>query len=122
MTDNPRHQDCPFDRILWRTPYLVLPKLAIQAMPMEWRQRLAALLEEAEDAGLSTPAYHVFRDDGPGQPYTRCRVVNEDTGFCKLVAGEEDPWANYRRGHVRDLCPDFNTGSTPVDEKSEYQP
>lgn len=99
--------DCPFDTILNRTPYLVLPKLAIQAMPIEWRRRLAALLQEAEDAGLATPEYHVFRDDGPGQRYTRARTVNESTGFVRLCGGDHDPWADYRYGDAWKLSEEY---------------
>ena len=66
-----RDDDCPFDLRLARTPYLVMPKMAIQAMPREWRERLEALLLEAEEAGLETPEYHVFRDDGEGEKYPR---------------------------------------------------
>lgn len=101
------YRQCPFDCRLARTPYLVLPKLAIQAMPMEWRERLDAMLAEMEGLGIETPEYHVFRDDGPGEQYTRARVVNEVTGYIRLVAGESDPWADYRHGNVPDLCPKF---------------
>jgi hypothetical protein len=103
------HQ-CPFDLRLARTPYLVLPKLALQVMPMEWRHRFEALLVEMEDAGIETPDYHVFRDDGQGERYTRARVVNEQTGFVRLVGGEDDPWADYRHDQFRkvsELCPEF---------------
>lgn len=102
--------DCPFDTRLPRTPYLVLPKLAIQAMPLEWRRRFDAMLGEMEVLGIKTPDYHVFRDDGPGERFTRATVVNEDTGFVRLVKGEPDPWADYRhmqREKVAALCPAF---------------
>lgn len=99
--------DCPFDSRLARTPYLVLPKLAIKAMPFEWRDRFEAMLVEMEDLGIETPEYHVFRDDGPGERYTRARVVNETSGFIRLTKGEDDPWANYRYGDVAELCPNF---------------
>lgn len=107
MNDGP----CPFDSRLWRTPYLVIPKMAIQAMPMEWRHRLDALMAEADRAGMVTPEYHVFRDDGPGKPYTRATVVNEQTGFVKICGGKPDPWADYRHAtaeKVRALCPTFD--------------
>lgn len=99
---------CPFDQRLWRTPYLVLPKMAIQAMPMEWRERLEALLKEADDAGLETPEYHVFR--GGDDDFTRARCVNDETGFVRIVKGREDPWADYRHAtaaKVRRICPTF---------------
>lgn len=104
------HRECPFDTRLARTPYLVIPKMALQAMPMEWRDRLEALLVEADDAGLETPEYHVFRDDGPRGEFTRARVVNEYTGFVRLCAGRRDPWADYRHAtheKIRALCPNF---------------
>lgn len=101
---------CPFDRFdrLARTSYFVLPKLAIQSMPMAWRLRLDELLTEAEDAGLSKPEYHVFR--GGDDEFTRARVVNEHTGFVRLVRGREDPWADYRYGNILTLCPGFKAG------------
>ncbi len=112
------HIDCPFDSRLARTPYLVLPKLAIQVMPIGWRLRFDAMLAEMEAAGIETPSYHVFRDDGEGEQYTRARVVNEQTGFVRIVAGEPDPWADYRhmqREKVAALCPKF-AARTPEGE------
>jgi hypothetical protein len=114
---------CPFETRLPRMPYLVLPKLAIQSMPIDWRIRFDAMLAEMEAAGLETPEYHVFRDDGPGGEFTRARVVNENSGYVRLVGGAEDPWANYRHGDVRDLCPNFNpdpkpTGATTRQERT----
>jgi hypothetical protein len=79
-------------------------------MSMKWRERFDAMLEEMEVAGIETPEYHVFRDDGPGEPYTRATVVNENTGFVRIVKGEDDPWADYRhmqREKVAALCPRF---------------
>ena len=102
--------ECPFDLRLARTPYLVLPKLALQVMPFEWRKRFDAMLAEMEAAGIETPEYHVFRDDGPGEQYTRARCVNERTGFVRLCGGEPDPWADYRHNKmekVQELCPNF---------------
>ncbi len=110
MTDSTGWLDCPFDGRLARTPYLVLPKLAIQVMPMEWRVRFDAMLGEMEALGIETPKYHVFRDDGDGSEFTRARVVNEATGFVRLVKGADDPWADYRHnqhGKVAELCPRF---------------
>ncbi|WP_211295108.1 hypothetical protein, partial [Novosphingobium guangzhouense] len=98
-------------RRLYRSPYLVIPRLALQAMPDEWQDRLEALLKEADAAGLDCPQYQVFRDDGPGSEYTRARVVNEATGFVRLVRGSDDPWANYKYGDVREICPTFKGGS-----------
>lgn len=105
MSDyNQKHNGCPFDYRLARTPYLVLPKLAIQSMPMPWRRRFEAMLQEMDDTGLETPNYVVLRNDGERQRYTRARVVNEQTGFVRIVKGEDDPWANYRHGSAEELC------------------
>lgn len=74
--------DCPIDRILPRTPYLVIPKMALQAMPMEWRERFAALLQEAEDVGLQTPSYYVLRQNRTHTAvfwYNEDRVLEEGT-------------------------------------------
>jgi hypothetical protein len=98
---------CPFDYRLARTPYLVLPKLAIRAMPMEWRRRFDAMLQEMDDTGMTTPEYIVLRNDGERGRYTRARIVNEQTGFVRICGGEDDPWANYRHGRVEDICPEF---------------
>lgn len=100
-------RECPFDSILPRTPYLVLPKLAIQAMPFEWRDRLAALLKEAEAVGIETPAYIVLRDADFSKEHGAARVVNRDTGFIKIVGRPNDPWADYRHGSIRALCPKY---------------
>lgn len=97
------YRHCPFDVRLNRTPYLVIPKLALQSMPMEWRLRFDALIQEAQDAGIETPEYFVFR--GGHDAYTRAKIVNENTGFVRLVKGLEDPWADYRHGNIYDLCP-----------------
>ncbi len=101
------YRDCPFDSRLARTPYLVLPKLALQAMPFEWRDRFDAMLAEMEEAGIETPDYHVFRDDGENGEYTRARCVNDETGFVRLTRGKPDPWADYRYGDVTELCPKY---------------
>lgn len=102
--------DCPFDTRLARTPYLVIPKLAIQAMPMEWRQRLEALLAEADDVGMETPTYHVFRQ---GREYvTTERADSEDdySPIQELFVLRGDPWADYRHADIAELCPSFKGG------------
>lgn len=91
---------------LARTPYLVLPKLALSAMSEEWQYRFEAMMAEMEALGLRTPEYHVFRDDGEGGEYTRARVVNDTTGFVRLCGGQPDPWANYRYGDAFALSKD----------------
>lgn len=111
--------ECPFDYRLYRSPYLVLPKLAIQAMPLEWRERLEALLKEADEAGLETPDYLVFRDVTGGNPDSirGCAQVNQDKPqdrpFYRLTGGyRDDPWADYRRGDVKELCPGFSLSTS----------
>jgi len=99
--------ECPFDTILYRTPYLVLPKLAIQSMPMEWRNRLATLLDEARDVGMVTPSYYVLRQD---KSYTITSNYDESDPYSRqyeFTSINEDPWANYRRGDINELCPTF---------------
>lgn len=68
MSDPFLIEPCPFDYRLARTPYLVLPKLALQVMPMEWRKRFEAMLVEMEDAGLETPTITSFVMMGPASP------------------------------------------------------
>lgn len=96
---------------LYRTPYFVLPRLAIEAMPEEWQDRLEALMVEAEEAGLETPSYHVFRDkSSPGcDPFIRGTKQVGENGFHIFHgrAAIEDPWANYRHGRIEDVCPTF---------------
>ena len=102
--------DCPFDMILARTPYLVIPKLALQAMPIEWRNRFAALLDEAEATGLETPAYHVFRDDADFTLVERSDSEDEYSHIESVTALQSDPWADYRHkncGDVKALSPNF---------------
>lgn len=91
-------RECPFDMRLARTPYLVLPKLALQAMPYEWRDRFEAMLAEMDDAGLETPSYIVLRDE---RPYAWCVHEEEDDPFSRVDRVEvylSDPWADYRHG------------------------
>lgn len=105
------YEECPFDYILNRTQYLVVPKLAIQAMPMRWRKQLAALLTEAEDDfGLVTPAYTVLRQD--------C-TVTERSGFVRIISKINDPWADYRHAthdRVENLCSTFR----PLGDRKEH--
>ncbi len=114
---------CPFDDILARTPYLVLPKLAIQAMRAPWRKRLAALLDEAAAAGLETPSYLVFRDD---PAFTHCTFyVDTPDEVCGAEIVVADPWADYRHGaltKVRALCPNFQPPEPPRPTPDEMRP
>jgi len=100
-------EPCPFDVRLARTPYLVLPKLALQAMPMDWRKRLEALLAEADDTGMETPAYQVFRDDPAYNIFRPEDPKDQYSGTSRVVVLRSDPWANYRHGKIKDLCPGF---------------
>jgi hypothetical protein len=122
MSYNEPRMGCPFDYRLARTPYLVLPKLAIQSMPMGWRRRFEEMLQEMDDTGMSTPNYQVFRDDGLGEPFTRATCVNESTGFVKVVRGQEDPWANYRHGRTEEICPDYKRPFVAAPEPVERRP
>ena len=106
-----RWRECPFDGRLARTPYLVLPKLAIQVMPIEWREELEALLVEMENCGLATPAYEVVPEGGEIRQ-KMCR--DKDSWRCGEVvpvASIDDPWADYRHNQiakVKMLCPAFD--------------
>lgn len=110
MQDGPGFVPCPFDGRLARTPYLVLPKLAIQVMPLEWRVRFDAMLQEMEDAGLSTPAYEVVPEGGE-LCQKRCRDKDDwRYGEVVPVPSIDDPWADYRHDQiakVQALCPRF---------------
>lgn len=89
---------------LYRTQYLVMPKLAIQSMPKAWIAEMERLLRIAEEAGMETPSYIVLRD-GPefvGTVYED--PEDEDGAVDHYDVRRGDPWANYRRGRVEDLC------------------
>lgn len=97
----------PLEMRLYRTPYLVLPRLALEAMPVEWQKRLEALLAECDDTGMVTPAYHVLRDD---RGYTSVELNDSEdpTSWAReFYIQRHDEWANYRHGNVTELCPDF---------------
>lgn len=101
-----------FGSILYRASYLVLPRLAMEAMPHDWQKRMKLLLEEAEEAGLETPEYYVFRNLDRGNPENIRGVkdVSDDPfkAFYRFTGGwQEDPWSDYRRGDVKVLCPNF---------------
>jgi len=64
--------------------YLVIPRLALEAMPLDWQKRFVALMDEAEAAGLETPSdYAVHRRD-------HGRFIT-------------DPWRDYRRGDFAEV-------------------
>lgn len=111
ISDDACHDEpCPFDVRLARVPYFVLPKLAIQAMPMDWRKRLEALLQEADETGLQAPNYIVLRDD---PAYSRKVPEDEEDPYGALDRVEilrRDPWADYRHATHEDvvaLSPEF---------------
>lgn len=68
--------------------YLVLPRSALQSMPLDWQQRFVALMEEWQEIGPRTPDEYVVQLRGE-----RGRFV-------------EDPWANYRRPNIKHLLPE----------------
>lgn len=100
--------------MLYHTPYFVMPRLALEAMPKEWQRRFELLIDEMAKAGISTPAYYVFRDDNLSPP-GMVRNVALDRGehdpmkawFVFMWHTNEDPWANYRRGNIKEICPTF---------------
>lgn len=91
-----------FGQRLARTPYLVLPRLAMEKMPIEWQERFEAMLAEMEGTGMKTPTYIVLRDDGPDGEYTKAHCVNPETGFIRIRRAPDDPWANYKYGKIVD--------------------
>lgn len=94
------NDNSPFDSILPRTPYLVVPKLAIQSMPLGWQHRLALLLSEAEEAGIETPAYYVFRDDDVSPPGSVKKLGSYEHPFYKIISQPNDDWADYRHRKI----------------------
>lgn len=88
--------------------YFVMPRLALQAMPLEWQERFVALMDEADEMGLETPEYSVNRRDEKGR-------------FIK------DPWVNYRRGRAADCDVSFaallvTDGAPPAPSKGQDTP
>lgn len=99
-----------FGQRLYRTPYLVVPRLALEAMPIEWQIKLEALLQEADNAGLVTPEYFVFRDLTDGNPEAIKGVKQVNRGdwdqepFYRFTGGwRHDPWTDYRHGNAWEL-------------------
>ena len=64
--------------------YLVLPRVILQSMPLDWQKDFAALIEKLETAaqGLNLPDYHV-------------NAVNENGNFIR------DDLRDYERGRRR---------------------
>lgn len=89
---------------LYRTQYLVIPKLAIQSMPKEWIARLEELMLVAEESGMETPSYVVLRNEPEfiGTAYEDPEDEHGAVDYYSVRRG--DPWANYRRGSASELC------------------
>lgn len=67
-----------------RDAFIILPRLALQELPVEWQVRFVALMEEAEALGVETPGFSVQRRGAKG------RMVRFSH------------WCNYRRGTLRE--------------------
>lgn len=83
--------------------YFVMPRLAMESLPVDWQNRFIALMDEAEDTGMETPSYHVLRDD---PEYTKVEKYDSEDDASRdyiFTAMREDPWANYRRGNAEEL-------------------
>lgn len=98
----------PFDYQLPRTPYFVVPKLALQSMPIGWQHRLCALMQEMEDAGISTPNYYVFRNHDASPPGDCKKVGTWEHPFYKIMGKITDEWADYRH-HTVPVKPTLRT-------------
>ncbi len=62
--------------------YLVVPRHALQEMPIDWQERFCALMDEAyRDHGMADPGGYIVS---------------------RRIAGRfvRDPWRDYRRGSV----------------------
>jgi hypothetical protein len=93
-----------FENRLYRTPYLVIPRLALEAMPIEWQEKFEALMKEADEAGIKTPDYFVFRDLTAGNPDAIKGVSKVGEDWYKFTVGyRNDPWANYRHSDALEL-------------------
>lgn len=65
--------------------YLVLPRLMLESMPLEWQHKLVALLEEADDT--------IDLEEGYTGNYSIQYKVKG-----KIA---KDPYSDYRRGKVK---------------------
>jgi hypothetical protein len=101
MTYEIHETESPFDYRLARTPYLVIPKLALQSMPLEWQHRFEKLLQEADH--IPTPAYFVLRQDAEFTSTTLDDPTDETSRIREYYEITEDPWANYRYANINDL-------------------
>lgn len=92
-----------FGMRLYRTPYFVVPRLALEAMPLDWQLRFEALLQEADAVGLQTPEYHVVRHGSEFAIVERSDSEDPYSSLSVLYLQSKDPWADYRRGNAYDL-------------------
>ena len=76
--------------------YFVMPRMALQAMPLEWQRKFVSLMEEANATGIETPSYHVLRDDDEYTGVDRYDEDDEYSTISGLTVRKEDEWANYR--------------------------
>lgn len=67
--------------------YLVVPRLALTSMPVDWQRRFAALMNEALESGMETPDDYEVRRRRHGRFIT-------------------DPWADYRHGDADAILKD----------------
>lgn len=115
MSDSIVIEESPFATRLYRTAYFVMPRLALEAMPMEWQKRFEAMIVEMEEAGIKeTPEYFCFvQDNGTQKGALRNMAIErgeydpEKAYYVFVDRKFDDPWANYRRGRIEDLCPEF---------------
>lgn len=87
--------------------YFVVPRLALQSMPLDWQKRWLALMAEFEESGMKTPSYHVLRAESEYTFVEKYDKEDETSRDYEFTALTEDPWANYRRGDISKLCPEF---------------
>lgn len=67
-----------------RDAFIILPRLALQELPVAWQNRFVKLMQEAEELGVETPGFQVQRRGARG------RMVRFSH------------WCNYRRGTLRE--------------------
>jgi hypothetical protein len=84
----PNRAETPIDRWFGDSPnpYLVLSRLGLQEMPIDWQERFIALLNEAHE-------HHELR------VHARRYEVKRRNEKGKIIS---DPWANWRHGTSRE--------------------
>lgn len=80
--------------------YFVMPRSALQVLPLDWQNRFVALMNEAEEFGLETPDYKVLRSDAPYTLVTKYDIEDEGSRDYEFTALLEDPWADYRHPDI----------------------